>query len=241
MERPTAALAWSGLAAGLSIGFSLVGEGLLQSHLPDTEWRPLISKFGYSIGFLIAILGRQQLFTENTLTPVLQLLTHPDRATFSKVLRLWLVVLATNLLGTFVFAAVIGNTGLFDAPTREAFLDIAGHAVVGDPWKIGLEGIFSGWLIAMMVWLLPFAESGRIAMITLITYLVALSNFTHIVSGSTDAFYLLTTGHAAWGPTVAGFLLPTLLGNILGGVALVAVLNHAQVLAGKDKAKTNVR
>ncbi len=74
LGRSTIALAWSGLAAGLSMGFSLVAEGLLQSHLPDAAWRPLISKFGYSLGFLIVILGRQQLFTENTLTPMLPLL-----------------------------------------------------------------------------------------------------------------------------------------------------------------------
>src|SRR3954465_13897219 len=74
LERSSSALFWSGLAAGLSMGFSLVAEGLLRAHLPAEEWRPLGAKFGYSIGFLIVILGRQQLFTENTLTPVLPLL-----------------------------------------------------------------------------------------------------------------------------------------------------------------------
>src|SRR5690349_8167211 len=66
LKRTSSALAWSGLAAGLSMGFSLVTEGLLRSHLPDTPWRPLVSKLGYSAGFLFVVLGRQQLFTENT-------------------------------------------------------------------------------------------------------------------------------------------------------------------------------
>src|SRR4051812_30179237 len=73
LERTSAALAWSGLAAGLSMGFSLAAEGLLRAHLPDTSWRPLVDRLGYSIGFLIVILGRQQLFTENTLTVILPL------------------------------------------------------------------------------------------------------------------------------------------------------------------------
>src|SRR3954452_17946948 len=81
LDRPTSALFWSGLAAGLSMGFSLVGEGLLRAHLPDEHWRPLVAKFGYSIGFLIVILGRQQLFTENTLTPVLPLLQEKESKT----------------------------------------------------------------------------------------------------------------------------------------------------------------
>src|SRR5215216_5147591 len=55
LERPSAALFWSGLAAGLSMGFSLVAEGLLRAHLPDKPWRPLLVKFGYSVGFLIVI------------------------------------------------------------------------------------------------------------------------------------------------------------------------------------------
>lgn len=74
MLRTSSALAWSGLAAGLSMGFSFVAEALLASYLPDRPWRPLISKLGYSVGFLIVVLGRQQLFTENTLTVILPLL-----------------------------------------------------------------------------------------------------------------------------------------------------------------------
>src|SRR3954451_25035553 len=74
LERPSSALFWSGLAAGLSMGASLIAEGLLSSHLPDSEWKPLVTKLGYSVGFIVVILGRQQLFTENTLTPILPLM-----------------------------------------------------------------------------------------------------------------------------------------------------------------------
>ncbi|HMR68580.1 MAG TPA: formate/nitrite transporter family protein, partial [Anaerolineae bacterium] len=87
LDRTTAALIYSGLAAGLSMGFSFLGEALLQAHLPEAPWRPLISKAGYSLGFLIVILGRQQLFTENTLTPILQLLDRLDVKTLMQVLR----------------------------------------------------------------------------------------------------------------------------------------------------------
>ncbi|MGA9629812.1 MAG: formate/nitrite transporter family protein, partial [Candidatus Acidiferrales bacterium] len=75
LKRSSSALAWSGLAAGLSMGFSMVAEGLLAAYLPDREWTPLLSKLGYSVGFLIVVLGRQQLFTETTLTAVLPLLS----------------------------------------------------------------------------------------------------------------------------------------------------------------------
>src|SRR4051812_22425274 len=98
LARSSAALFWSGLAAGLSMGFSMIAEGLLVTYLPDASWRPLVAKFGYSAGFLIVILGRQQLFTENTLTPILPLLQRKPKATLANVLRLWTIVLIGNLL-----------------------------------------------------------------------------------------------------------------------------------------------
>src|SRR3954447_25702402 len=104
LARPSIALAWSGLAAGLSMGFSLVAEGLLRAALPDAPWRPLVAKLGYSLGFIIVILGRQQLFTENTLTPILPLLRRKNFATFLQVMRLWGVVLLANVIGTILFA-----------------------------------------------------------------------------------------------------------------------------------------
>ena len=111
LRRPSQALAWSGLAAGLSMGFSLVGEGLLRAHLPAAPWRPVVTKLGYSIGFLVVVLGRQQLFTENTLTPVLPLLRRSRPGGILNLARLWTVVLLANLTGAAIFAWAAGNTG----------------------------------------------------------------------------------------------------------------------------------
>ncbi len=70
LDRHPFALMWSGLAAGLSMGFSFLATALIASHLPtDALWPRLLSSFGYSVGFIVVILGRQQLFTENTLPP----------------------------------------------------------------------------------------------------------------------------------------------------------------------------
>jgi len=235
LARPMAALAWSGLAAGLSMGFSLVAEGLLQHALPDTSWRPLISKFGYSVGFLIVILGRQQLFTENTLTPILPLLQEWSLSRLWQVLRLWLTVLLTNLTGALIFAWVIGHTEVFDASTRRTFAEIGQAASAPDFSTTLLRGIFAGWLIALMVWLLPSAQSAKVSIIVIVTFLVGLGEFSHIIAGSVEVLYLVVTGVASWSTYLLGFMLPALCGNILGGVLLVAALNHAQAMAGNPK------
>src|SRR3954447_8156957 len=114
LARPSSALFWSGLAAGLSMGFSMIAEGLLHAHLPDSPWRPLVAKFGYSVGFLIVILGRQQLFTENTLTPILPLLLRKDVKTLLQVARLWTVVLVTNLMGGVLVGLATAKTAAFE-------------------------------------------------------------------------------------------------------------------------------
>jgi len=231
LNRPPEALALSALAAGLSMGFSLVFQGLLHTYLPAAPWRPLIDNLGYSVGFFIVILGRQQLFTENTLTAMLPLFAHPDWHTFWKVARLWLVVLAANLVGALLFALLVAHTAIFPANIQRSFAEIAQHSLRGDFGLTILRGIFAGWLIALMVWLLPAAESTKLHIIILITYIVALGGFAHIIAGSVDVLYLVNIGTVAWEGYLLGFMLPTLIGNIIGGVSLVAALNFAQVAA----------
>lgn len=234
LQRPAAALAWSALAAGLSMGFSFVAEALLTTYLPDQPWRPLIAKTGYCVGFLIVILGRQQLFTENTLTVILPLLLHKELKFLGLVARLWGIVLAANLAGTFLFAFCIAHVALFDAQIQQTFAMIAAAHVGGTFGMVLVRGIFAGWLIALMVWLLPAAEHSRLAVIIILTYLVGIGGFTHIVAGSTVMFFAVVTHETTWNAYAVNFFLPTLIGNIIGGVSLVAALAHGQVVGGKD-------
>jgi formate/nitrite transporter FocA (FNT family) len=159
----------------------MMAQGLLHATLALPFWGPFIENFGYSLGFLVVVLGRQQLFTENTLTVILPLLAHPDWRTLRRIVRLWTIVLLANLVG------------------------------------------------ALMVWLLPSAEGSRLTIIIIITYFVALGGFAHIIAGSVEVLYLVNLGAASWLTFFIGFMLPTLIGNCIGGVLLVAMLNFGQV------------
>jgi formate/nitrite transporter FocA (FNT family) len=234
LRRTPSALAWDGLAAGLSMGFSLAAEGLLRAHLPDAVWRPLVAKLGYSFGFLIIVLGRHQLFTENTLTVILPLLRRKDARTFARVLRLWAVVLVANLVGAFLFAWVAGHTEIFRPETRAAFAEIGREALEGSWWTFFLRGVFAGWLIAMMVWMLPASESARFFVVVVMTWLVAVSGLAHIVAGSVDVLYSVTTNGASWS-AYFNWMTAALLGNIVGGTTLVAALGHAQVVNASEE------
>ena len=232
LARPSIALAWSGLAAGLSMGFSLVLEGLLESRLPDTPWRDLIGKFGYTIGFVILILSRQQLFTENTLTPILALLKRRDADTLLNVARLWAVLLLANLVGGALVAFALQRTAVFTEAEHAAFLRISSEAMQPDKLVLFTKAIFAGWLIATMVWMLPVAETGRITVLVFIPYVVGLGGLSHIVIGSIYCIYTVAAHQHTWFEYFTHFAWPVLLGNCIGGVTLVAVVNYAQATAG---------
>jgi formate-nitrite transporter family protein len=229
LERTFSSLMFSALAAGLSMGFSLVGEGLLAAMLPDEPWRPVIAKLGYSLGFLFVILGRQQLFTENTITAVLPALHNKDLRTFRKLLRMWAIVFSFNVIGACVFALVVAKSAVFTEAAKHEFARMAMHQVDHGFGTEMLKAVFAGWLIAFMVWMLPSVENSRIALIVIVTYVVGLGSLAHIIAGSVEASYGVWAGVFGWGEMVAKFLIPTLLGNIIGGVTLVAGLNKAQV------------
>lgn len=236
LKRTTSALAWSGFAAGLSMGFSLVAEGLLQAHLPDAHWTPLLSKLGYSVGFLIVVLGRQQLFTETTLTAVLPLLSKRNASTGIGVLRLWGIVLTANLVGTYLFALCVAKIPIFTPEIERSFAVVSYGGAEGSFGVVFMRAIFAGWLIALMVWLLPAAESAKVSIIIITTYLIGLAGFNHVIAGSVKVLFLVVTGALTAKDYWLHFFVPTLLGNIVGGVSLVAFLGHAQVVAGKDAA-----
>jgi formate-nitrite transporter family protein len=227
--RSVSGLAWSGLAAGLSMGFSLVTQGLLAANLPQQSWSSIVVSIGYSIGFVIVVMGRQQLFTENTLTVILPLLSDRRRKVLMRVLRLWGIVLASNLLGAFIFASIVARVGVFKPELQIAFGEIGLRAIEGGFGTTLLRAIFAGWLIALMVWLLPAAESSQLWVIVIVTSLVGLGEFPHIIAGSVEVFYAVAIGSVSWSEYFGNFMIPTLIGNILGGVTLVAALNHAQV------------
>lgn len=229
LKRTNVALALSGLAAGLSMGFSFLTEALLQAALPKTLSQHAIASFGYTIGFILVVLARQQLFTESTLTAVLPVVTRRDFKTLLAAGRLWAVVLATNLIGTWIFALLIHHPSLFSDDVNQALGDLAQQAIPPDFLVTLVRAFFAGWLIALMVWILPSAQSARLLTVFLVTYVVALGRLSHVVAGSSEAAYAVFSGAATIGQYFTLFLLPTLLGNIIGGTLMVTALNHGSI------------
>ncbi len=229
LGRTFSALWWSGLAAGISIGFSFLTVAVLAAHLPDFEWKEIVAKVGYAVGFLIVILGRQQLFTENTLTAVLPVITRRRLDWLIGMLRLWGIVLAANVVGCFIFALAIASTNMVSAEVTQELHALVQTMMQNTPWQMFVKGIGAGWTIAALVWMMPSSEGAEFAVITLMTTLIAFCGFTHVVAGSAEALYGVLTGDVTIIAAVFRFFLPTLLGNVFGGTVLFALLSYAQV------------
>lgn len=233
LERPVFSLAWSGVAAGISIGFSLVAEGILRSALPPSGWNGLLESFGYCVGFVIVVLARQQLFTENTITAVLPLMATRTFDSLYRTCRLWGVVVAANFVGTFIFSLFLLSTAV-DAKLETAMIEIGQHMMENNWAEMFFKGIVAGWLIAGMVWLMPSAEGAQFWIIILMTYLVVVGGFTHIVAGSVESFFLVLHGSLSLFEMFHRFVITVFLGNVIGGTVLFALISYTQVQKEMD-------
>jgi formate/nitrite transporter FocA (FNT family) len=234
LDRPASELGYSGIAAGLAIGFSWLAQALVSSRM-SPENHAIAAAFSYPLGFMFVVLAAHQLFTENTLEPVIPLLEKRDGETFRKVMRLWGIVLPANLIGALVFSLVIAKTQALDPALNGPLMDVARESTKGGALLVFYKAIWAGWLVALMAWILAATRdtTSQILVIWLTTAPIAAFGFKHSIAGAAEAFYRAWMGDAPWGEMLLSFEIPALLGNIVGGVVLVAMVNHGQAGGGK--------
>ena len=229
LRRPALSLFWSGLAAGIAISVSLLTEAGLHAALPEAPWRELVVGLGYPVGFLVVILGRMQLFTESTITAMLPLVTRPSRWALARTLRLWSIVLAANLLGTAIAGCALAGGAMGSDAIREAALAISGGITELSAGRTFINAIPAGFMIAILAWALPNARDQSVSVIVIFTYILTICGFSHSIVGSAEAFLLLFAGQTGVWQTFAGLIAPAVLGNLVGGAGIFALLAHAQV------------
>ncbi|MEM7640914.1 MAG: formate/nitrite transporter family protein [Pseudomonadota bacterium] len=229
LARPTSSLVWSGIAAGIMISFSVLGEAVFRTYLPDAPGSFLIENLGYSLGFLLVIMGRMQLFTENTITTVVPLMIQPTPRMLGRIARLWAIVLTANVVGAFAIATLYAHTSALPPDLTPALISLSEHAVGMPAGESFFRAIPAGILVAAIVWMMPQAESASFFIILTFTWLIAAGDFTHIVAGSVEMAYLAVKGMLGLSEAVFGFFLPVLAGNIVGGTAIFTMMVWGQV------------
>jgi len=229
LERPYQSLIWSGIAAGILISLSVLGEAIFRAHLPDADWRPLVENLGYSFGFIVVILGRLQLFTENTITTVLPVVSRPSLLVLGRTARLWVIVLSANVVGAFAVSAVLAFTPSIPGEILAAVRELSHHATGITAKDAFFSAVPAGVLIASITWMLPQSESSSFWVILVFTWLIAVGDFSHVVAGSVEMAYLIWIRELSGEHAAFSYFFPVRAGNIVGDTVIFRLLAYGQV------------
>ena len=248
LARPFLPEALAAFVGAMSISFGAVAmayAGGIGTELGGEPLRKLLGALAFPVGFVILLIGKSELFTENFLLPVLGVFER--RAPLRSLLRIWTVSLAFNLLGAAVFAWLIGRPGVLDPEATADIIEVA-RFKLSMPWgEAFARAIFAGWLMTILTWLALACHTvgERVAIIWMIAALIVLGRFNHAVISSCEVFMAWSVGLE---PDVRRFFLgelaPAVLGNLVGGVVFVTVLHYLQargLQSGKVRARIRRR
>jgi formate/nitrite transporter FocA (FNT family) len=228
LSRSTFQLFSSGFSAGIGMGLTGLAVALALSYLGNSPVAQFVSFAFYPIGFIVVIIGRAQLFTENTLFPVVLILD--EHKHFVNTLRLWATVFLANVLGAIFVGWLFMQTGALSPNFADALAGLGTESVQGHFTLIFAKGIIGGWLIALVAWMVTASHwtIGQVVIIWMLTFVVGAGHFSHCIASSAEIIAAVMSGHTHFS-NYFQWLLPATLGNIVGGVVMVSVLNYGQV------------
>ena len=228
LKRSARSLAVSGFAGGITLGLTGIGVASMLALLGEGGWQQVVAYLIYPVGFIAVIIGRQQLFTENTLYPVVLVLD--ERRHLLKTLRLWTVVFLSNIAGAVAFAALVIHTLALKPEVSSKLVGLGFSAAQGDISHFFWSGVVGGWLIALVAWMVTASHwtIGQVAMVWLLTFIVGIGHFSHCIVTSCEILSAVMANAVSTGQYLH-WLVPATLGNIVGGVIIVSVLNYGQV------------
>lgn len=228
LRRSGQKLAFSGVAGGLTMGLTGLGVASLRALLGPGASQQIAPYLLYPIGFVAVIIGRAQLFTENTLYPVVLVLD--ERRHLLSTLRLWGIVYASNVVGALLFALLAAKTAALRPDILSQLVQLGQETSTGSFAHFFWSGVIGGWLIALVAWTVTASQwtIGQLAIVYLLTFVVGVGRFAHCIAGSGEVLSGVVTGvvpASAYGI----WLLAATAGNICGGVIIVSLLNYGQV------------
>ena len=239
LNRPTEGLLLSGLSAGLDIGFGPFLMAIVLTISGDTFSQPVVQILmanAYTVGFIIVVLGRSELFTEHTTLAVVPVLH--GQASLFELGRLWGLIYVANLVGGVLFAGLAvliePQLGTVDAP---AFGVIAHHMVDYSPMATVLAGVLAGWLMGLMTWLVAAGRNtiSQVIFVWLLAFVIGISRLPHSIAGSVEVLLGLFAGQGITVGEFASFLLWSTIGNIVGGTVFVALLKYGHGIKGGEE------
>jgi len=233
LKRSAMSLAFSGLAGGLGMGLTGIGVASAAAILGDSAWAKFAALLFYPLGFIAVVIGRAQLFTENTLYPVALILS--ERRHLLATLKLWALVFVFNIVGATMFAALAVKTGGLHPEVARELVSLGRAAVAGAAAHVFWSGVIGGWIIALMAWIVSGSSwtISQIVVIWSLTVVVGMGHFAHCIASSGEILSAVFSGYVRL-PDYLSWLASATAGNISGGVIFVTLLNFGQVTDTKN-------
>ena len=238
LKRPTGGLFVSSVSAGLVIGFSLLLMASMLTAVDGTvsqTFTRIILAGMYSIGFVLVIMGRSELFTEHTTLAVLPVLDR--RASLLQLLRLWSIVFAGNITGAIIFTIIVTwISPVLGIAAPWAFVEIARSLIDHDVWVIFISAVFAGWLMGELTWLLAAGRDtiSQIFFICLVTSAIGFLNLHHSIAGTVEVLSGVIISPDIPLSAFGKFLSMSAMGNAAGGVIFVAFIKYGHAVQGSD-------
>jgi formate/nitrite transporter FocA (FNT family) len=231
LNRRSLSLALSAIAGGIAVGLSAMAVAVVtQAMMPldSPVLTRLATAFVYPLGFVICVMSGAQLYTEHTATAVYPVLDR--RASVKQLLRLWVIVITGNLIGTGVIALLLTGAGEV-LQAGEGFIDIGRYLVGVRTGPLLISGILAGMLMAQGAWLIlsTTPEGSQLASIYIVTFLIGLGGFHHSIAGAAEMLTALFISNEFAVYDAGRFIVLALLGNLIGGSIFVGVLNYAHI------------
>jgi formate/nitrite transporter FocA (FNT family) len=237
LERPAGGLLLSALSAGLDLGFGPLLMAVIGTLATPALGRPvtqMLVALAYAVGFLFVVVGRSALFTEQTTSAVLPVLA--KRVGLGKLVRLWALVLAGNLVGATVIAAFIARLApALGAADVATFGEMAGKVVNHPFWTMLFSAIAAGWLMGLLAWTVVASREtmSQIAMVIATAFVIGITGLHHSIAGSIEVLMAIFSNAE---PQVGlhdfvTFLATSVLGNAIGGAVFVGLLKFGHVHA----------
>jgi len=236
LERPFSGLFISGVSAGLDVSFSLFLIAVTMSLFQGQLGRPLqevIAAAMYSVGFILVVLGRSELFTEHTTRAVYPILH--GRASLHRLFRLWAIIYVANLIGSATFARLTASVGpAMGIIDLWALREISFRVVNHPGWVIFFSALLAGWLMGLLSWLVSAARdtTSQILLVGIITWTIGIAHLHHAVVGNVEVLAGIFARRGPGWDSYGHFLLWTTLGNAVGGAFFVALFKYSHVIRG---------
>lgn len=236
INRETNGLFLSGLSAGLDIGFGPLLMGVILTlsggSYGDLGTELLLASV-YSVGFIFVILGKSELFTEHTTLAIMPVID--GKASLKSLGRLWVLVYAGNIIGGLLFTGLavvlMPSIGVVDP---SVFGTISHKLVSHGFYGMFVGGIFAGWLMGLLAWLLTSARSitGKVFLVWMVAATIGMLHLPHSIAGNVEVLFGLLSSSSVTIADYVSFLFLATIGNALGGTIFVGLVKYGHVVRG---------